>query len=112
MDVAEFSAPDCEVAAQSDLPYTLIGGVPSTHPIKRHTFRVSQLIKPPNTLIVSPIKDRKKYPYIDAERLHQTTASKLTSWQNYEAATVRLLHRQLAQGCVDYGDRARSWNLY
>jgi hypothetical protein len=58
MDVAEFSALDCEVAAQLDLPCTLIGGVFSTHPIKRHISRVSWPIKPPNTLIVSPIKDR------------------------------------------------------
>jgi hypothetical protein len=41
-----------------NLPCTLIGGGFSTHPIKRHIVRVSQPIKPPNTLIVSPIKDR------------------------------------------------------
>lgn len=58
MDAAEFSVPDCEVAAQLDLSYTLIGGVLSAHPIKRHIFRVSQPIKPPNTLIGSPIGDR------------------------------------------------------
>jgi hypothetical protein len=58
IDAAEFSAPDCEIAAQLNLPCTLIGGVFSTHPIKRHIVRVSQPIKPPNTLIVSPIKDR------------------------------------------------------
>ena len=49
---------DCEVAALVGLSYTLIGGIPSAHPIKRHIFRVSQPIKPPNTLIVSPIDDR------------------------------------------------------
>jgi hypothetical protein len=58
MDAAEFSALDCEVAAQLDLPCTLIGGVFSTHPIKRHISRVSRPIKLPNTLIVSPIRDR------------------------------------------------------
>jgi hypothetical protein len=58
IDAAEFSAPDCEIAAQLNLPCTLIGGLFSTHPIKRHIVRVSQPIKPPNTLIVSPIKDR------------------------------------------------------
>jgi hypothetical protein len=62
MDAAEFSAPDREIAAQLNLPCTLIGGVFSTHPIKRHIFRVSQPIKPPNTLIVSPIKDRVSQP--------------------------------------------------
>jgi hypothetical protein len=41
-----------------DLPCTLIGGVFSTHPIKRHIFRVSRPIKLPNTLIVSPIRGR------------------------------------------------------
>jgi hypothetical protein len=58
MDVAEFSALDCEVTAQLDLPCTLIGGVFSTYLIKRYIFRVSRLIKLPNTLIVSPIRGR------------------------------------------------------
>jgi hypothetical protein len=58
IDAAEFSALDYEIAAQLNLPCTLIGGVFSTHPIKHHIFRVSQLMKPPNTLIVSPINDR------------------------------------------------------
>jgi hypothetical protein len=62
MDAAEFSALDCEVAAQLDLPCTLIGGVFSTHPIKRHISRVSRPIKLPNTLIVSPIRDRVSRP--------------------------------------------------
>jgi hypothetical protein len=61
MDAAEFSALDCKVAAQLDLPCTLIGGVFSTHPIKRHISRVSRPIKLPNTLIVSPIRDRILY---------------------------------------------------
>lgn len=60
IDAAEFSASDCEVAALLGLSYTLIGGIPSAHPIKRHIFRVSRPIKPPNTLIVSPINDRVK----------------------------------------------------
>jgi hypothetical protein len=41
MDVAEFSALDYKVIAQLDLPYTLIGRVLSTHPIKRYISRVS-----------------------------------------------------------------------
>jgi hypothetical protein len=58
MDAAEFSALDYEVVAQLDLPYTLISGVLSTYLIKRYISRVSWLIKLPNTLIVSPIRDR------------------------------------------------------
>jgi hypothetical protein len=58
IDTAEFFALDYKVTAQLDLPYTLISRVFSTYPIKRHISRVSRPIKPPNTLIVSPIKDR------------------------------------------------------
>jgi hypothetical protein len=61
MDAAEFSTLDYKVTAQLDLPYTLISRVLSTHPIKRHISRVSRLIKLPNTLIVSSIRDRAIY---------------------------------------------------
>jgi predicted transcriptional regulator with HTH domain len=60
IDIAEFSTLDYKVIAQLDLPYTLISRVFSIYPIKRYISRVSRLIKPSNTLIVSPIKDRLK----------------------------------------------------
>jgi hypothetical protein len=55
---------------------------------------------------------RKKYPYINTERLHQTTASRLPSRQDHKAATVCLPHGQLAQGSRDCVNRAGRRSLY